>query len=112
MRFNRDTVLAILVIGSLFFVALTAFTKYLLFKDYTFLIEAACDPEEQICYTRSCEDYCPPNGLEVFTVYEISASNFDSCTDNSCASICRFEQTASLCTEIFCEPSDDVTCSE
>lgn len=110
---TRNVVLSIVVFGSLILVFLSAYARFWVFKNYTFLVEAPCDPETQICYVRSCDEYCPPNGLETYTVYEINAGNFSSCSDNSCLNVCLDSEEISSCVEIPCTPGeDDVSCSE
>ena len=79
-------------------------------KDYLFYVEAACDSTASECYSRSCEveGDCPPNNLSTYRVFELPASQFQYCTDNSCINICP--STEHSCTEISCSSQEDVAC--
>lgn len=79
-------------------------------KDYVFIVEAACDPTIEICFTRDCSnsDDCPPNELEIYKVYELDAKYFKGCADNSCAVFCR--EKANICTQVKCDQANDDTC--
>lgn len=82
--------------------------KYAYARNYSFFVEASCDPELMECYSRDCEiDYCPPRGLEVYTVFRMPAVVFDSCTNNECVNICADGHT---CTEITCSEQEDISC--
>lgn len=93
-------------------VALTSYTKYIYAKDYTFRIESTCNPEEGVCYVRDCDEYCPPNNLAVYTVYNMSASYYDQCENNSCENICHNEDTAQLCIELKCSEENGDVCTD
>ncbi len=99
------------VIVSIFFVFLTAYTKYIFAKDYSFYIEGECNPTTTTCFVRDCEEYCPPNGLDTYSAYYIDASEFSSCASNDCANICKNLETAHLCEQIACD-SNDYECTE
>jgi hypothetical protein len=105
-------ILVSFVVISLTLTYLTAYTKYIFAKEYTFYIEAPCDSETMTCFTRDCEDYCPPNGLSEYRAYTIKASVFSSCTDNSCTNICQNSETAMQCEEIVCSEEDGDSCSK
>lgn len=105
-------VLVTFVALSLVLTYLTAYTKYIFAKDYNFYIETPCDPETMTCFTRDCDDYCPPNGLSEYRSFTISASTFTSCSSNSCENICLNTNTASKCEEITCDPTAGDSCSE
>ncbi len=79
-------------------------------KDYTFYVEAQCDSSIEECYSRSCEneDDCPPNGLAEYRAFELPASQFQYCSDNSCLDICPSEEHA--CEELLCSDQEDVEC--
>lgn len=81
-------------------------------KDYTFVLEAACDPTTQTCFTRDClsdESDCPPNGLEAYKIYHVAASDFYTCSDNSCAAECA--SGAITCEEEVCSDDSEDACS-
>lgn len=107
----RGKILLLISGISVALVCLVSYTKYIYAKDYTFLVEASCDPLTQSCYVRDCEDYCPPNELESYTVFAISAADFSSCTDNSCSNVCLNPTTAEKCEEITCDIENGDDCS-
>lgn len=100
------------VILSLILVFLTAYTKYIFAKDYYFYIESPCDPSTTKCFVRDCDDYCPPNGLETYSAYNIKASTYSSCLDNSCVNICESSESEHLCTPIACDETTGDECSQ
>lgn len=103
--------LTIFVLSSLVFTFLTAYTKYIFAKDYSFYIEAPCDPSTMSCFVRDCDDYCPPNGLDTYRAYMIPASIFPACTNNSCENVCLDETTTHQCEEIQCDEEAGDSCS-
>jgi hypothetical protein len=108
-RFTK-VIFGLILLTTLSVIIYNFYTFYYL-RDYTFLVEASCDPQEQSCYIRSCteEGECPPNGLEQFRMFEINASNFDKCSDNSCANECIVGSIE--CEEIPCDEDNGDTCS-
>lgn len=117
----EDAVIAVSkkVIGLLVFticgaslVFLSAYTKYIYAKDFSFLIEATCNPEQQTCYVRDCDESCPPNQLEIYSAYEISAADYAKCTTNGCENICQNETTSNLCKEFVCDGEKGDDCTE
>ncbi len=103
-------ILVAFVTLSLVLVFATAFSKYIFAKDYFFLIETPCDSLSEWCYIRSCVDYCPPNELEVYQVYQLHASHFSDCTDNTCQNICHPDSEPTICTTIPCAATDEQMC--
>jgi len=93
------------------FVSLTAYTKYIFAKDFNFIVEVFCNQEEEVCFVRDCDEYCPPNGLETYSVFEIPAHLYSSCTSNSCENICLAEDSSYLCTRIICDNENGDVCS-
>lgn len=79
-------------------------------KDYLFYVEASCDSSTNECYSRSCdiEGDCPPDNLTTYRVFELPASQFQYCSDNSCLNICPSETYS--CEEILCSAQEDVSC--
>ena len=79
-------------------------------KDYLFFVEASCDPAVNECYVRSCDsiDDCPPNGLTTFRSFQLPASQFKYCSDNSCLNICPSDDYS--CEELFCSDQEDYSC--
>ncbi len=83
--------------------------KYLITKDYEFLVEAPCNSALSLCYVRDCDnDYCPPNGLSEYRVFSIPASRFKDCSDNSCANVCV---AGGPCTEAACSEEAGDSCA-
>jgi hypothetical protein len=78
------------------------FQKFVLAERYDFFVEAPCNPEEESCYLRDCDDYCPPNGLSSYKVWKIVARDFKRCDDDSCEAEC--ERGEIVCEAIPCDP--------
>jgi hypothetical protein len=91
-------------------VIFSAYARYIFAKDYYFLIEATCDPNIENCQIRDCDDYCPPNELDIYKTYRMSAKYFDQCEDNSCSNICQVSTTSNLCELMLCD-EDESECS-
>jgi hypothetical protein len=89
-------------------VIFNSFYKFYFQKDYEFIVEAPCDPTEQICFIRSCDDEeCPPNQLEHYRIFALNAADFEQCSNDSCLSECTVGVIE--CEEILCgESSDDI----
>ena len=84
--------------------------KFLIQKDYHFIVEAACDPSAESCYQRDCDTVeCPPNELAYYKVFTVSAADFPQCSDNSCASECA--TGAIRCEEIACDQANGDKCT-
>jgi hypothetical protein len=85
--------------------------RFLFAKNYDFLVEAPCDPAKDICFNRDCSnpDDCPPNGLSDYRMFNIKASDFGKCTDNSCLNECLSSEIS--CEEIKCGDSGGDICS-
>ena len=79
-------------------------------KNYLFFVEAACDSTMNECYTRSCDnaDDCPPNNFTTYRIFQLPASQFKNCSNNSCLNICPSE--AYSCEEILCSTQEDISC--
>ena len=88
-------------------IVLSSFARFIFAKSYIYHVEIPCDSTNEICYTRSCDDYCPPNGLGEYKVYSITASDFKYCTNNSCANICESTQK---CKKIECNSENGDSC--
>lgn len=104
---RRVVVTVVIMVIAVFFALLSSYTKYIYAHDYSFIIEAPCNPEQTTCFVRDCDDYCPPNELEIYTSYLISAGDYANCTDNSCANVCENVATAELCVPIECNPNEN-----
>ena len=80
-------------------------------KGYDFIVEAECDPSQQVCFIRDCSEgsECPPNELEQYRMFALNASDFEACANNSCINECA---TGSIqCEEIFCDESEGEVCA-
>ncbi len=103
----------LLWILSLSVVAVIASTgyKFLVLKDYNFIVEAPCDPAGEVCFTRDCSTGdCPPNELENYRIFSVPAGDFPKCADNSCLDECVSGLIP--CEETVCgdDPADE--CAE
>jgi hypothetical protein len=106
---KRTRILTSFIVISLVLVFLTAFTKFIFAKDYYFYIESECDESSEICFTRDCEEYCPPNGLDTYKAYYIPASAFPQCEDNGCNNICEGD-ASNVCEELECDAENGDVC--
>jgi len=98
-------VLVIMIVSS----ALASYARFVVAKDYYFHVEAPCDTSEgNECFTRSCDDYCPPNGLESYRVFKLPAAEYYRCIDNACSNICTTNGT--ICEEIKCSLETGDSC--
>lgn len=87
------------------------FYTFYIQKNYSFTVEASCDPSAQSCYLRDCSTgECPPNELETYRVFDLKAADFARCSDDSCLTECT--SGAIKCQEIPCGESADDSCSE
>ncbi len=91
------------------FLAVIAVNFYTLYfqKNYDFIVETACDPAAEECFARDCseEGACPPNELQYFKRYTISAKNFPMCEGEDCTSAC--ETVMGACEQMMCEPDEE-----
>lgn len=101
----------LIVLMSLVAVIFSSAYKYFILKDYIFEVEASCNPGTENCFHRDCgpTDECPPNGLEDYRVFEIKASDYKICTDQSCKNECSTGKI--VCNEIICGAGDSDQCS-
>jgi hypothetical protein len=89
---------------------IVSINKFYVHQNYDVFVEAPCDPKTQQCYTRDCSTgNCPPNNLSVYRLYKVPASVFPSCSDNSCANVCKEGSTS--CVEVPCSSQSDVDCT-
>lgn len=98
---------------SLLVVVAVCATAYLFLvkEDYAFVVEAPCDPAQNTCFTRDCSGgECPPNELEQYRVFAVSAHDFPVCADNSCLQECT--SGAIECVEYVCGESEEDECTE
>lgn len=110
--FSKGWAFVALVILAIVFPIGASFYKYYFKKNYDFLIEAKCNPLEEICFTRDCTnpDDCPPNGLSEYKVFLVKAYDFSKCKDNSCEEECNKELIQ--CVPVLCGDSPEDTCTE
>ncbi len=106
----NSKVLVCLIILLCVFPIASNFYKYFLNKNYPFLIEAPCSQENENCFVRDCSSgECPPNELEYYKQYYISAADFEKCIDDSCADECSSEEIK--CEQVVCGELPEDTCS-
>jgi hypothetical protein len=90
-----------MLLGSCVLAILVSVYIYAFRQDYTYVVEAACDPALDRCFTRDCEEEeCPPNEFSEYKLFSVPASVFPSCTDNACSNMCG--SVSSSCEEIMC----------
>ena len=109
VRHPTPWIIWILLVSVLVVLGQSLYKNYFI-KDYLFYLEAPCDTSINECYVRDCgvDGDCPPNNLEVYRVFEMLASQFKNCSDNSCLNICP--SSANFCEEILCSTQDDISC--
>lgn len=108
-----STMLQALIILTILMVIFTTWYHFYKTKHFQFIVEAPCDINTHTCYIRSCMeegDYCPPNNLQSYRVFQINASDFEKCTDNFCLDECLEGDIA--CTEIECQEDTATSCSQ
>jgi hypothetical protein len=84
---------------------------YMYSKNYQYQTEAQCNPENEKCFYRDCEnepDSCPPNNLSYYKIWEMSAADFPQCSDNSCERECSSNKIA--CEPTLCDESVGDVC--
>lgn len=109
---DKVTKILFILISALFLAAIiNDFYTFYFQKNYDFTVEASCDPAQQSCFIRNCSanSECPPNGLEVYRVFTLKASDFNKCSDDSCLVECT--SGSIRCTEISCGESAEDTCT-
>jgi hypothetical protein len=86
------------------------FYMFYLEKNYNFFVEVPCDSETNNCFVRDCSDgECPPNNLEEYRVFDIKASDFGKCEDETCFMECSLREIR--CLELMCGDSTEDICS-
>lgn len=76
------------------------FKKFVLDRDFFYVVEVPCDPQKETCLYRDCStDECPPNQLNDYKRYKISARDFSICRSESCYLECEARK-------IMCEPEE------
>lgn len=96
---NNNFFIYILLAGILI-VTLNSFYFFYLKKDYSFIVETSCDPYNEICLYRDCEnepDLCPPNQLSNYKEYTIKANDYKYCENEDCKYAC--ENNIIICVE-------------
>lgn len=85
--------------------------KFLFGLEYEFYVEAPCDPSSQTCFVRDCSEpeSCPPNELESYRAFYLSAEDFNTCRNNSCLYSCT--NGIIECQEVLCGESEGDECS-
>ena len=99
----------VLLVSVVIILGQSMYENYLM-KHYLFFVQATCDPAVNQCYSRSCDTSgdCPPNNLTTYRVFQLPASQFHNCSDNSCLNICP--SAAYACKEIPCSTQSDISC--
>lgn len=103
---EHNIFLIILLAGILISIAVS-FYSFFYKKNYDFFIETSCDPVNEVCFYRDCEnnpDLCPPNNLSYYHKYTIKARDFKYCSNEDCTEVCK--TGAIECAETKCTESD------
>jgi len=112
LKLSKGWIVSILVIIVLTLPIGASFYKFYYTRNYNYLVEAACDPKVEVCYSRDCTnlDDCPPNGFSIYKEYYVKAYDFEKCSDNSCARECA--EGSIKCTPIPCGNSEEDVCTK
>jgi hypothetical protein len=97
------------LIGASCFIAIaSSFYSFYFKKDYTFVVEVACDTNKEECFQRDCTnpDDCPPNQLSIFKRYNLRAYDFAKCENEDCANVC--ENNIIKCEKVACVKNEEV----
>lgn len=102
-------ILWVLLVSVLIILGQSVYKNYIA-KNYTFYLEAPCNPATDECYVRTCatDGDCPPNNLTTYRVFQLPAYEFKNCSNNSCLNICP--SVAYSCEEIKCSTQTDISC--
>lgn len=109
-RFVNDMLTVVSIFFFLSAIGVSFYTYYYT-KEYTYLVEASCDPLIEPCFFRDCQsepDSCPPNGLSLYKQFYVKGYEFQKCVDNSCKAEC--EQGTIFCENIPCGESEEDIC--
>ncbi len=81
----------IFVVLSVVAVIFTSFYNFYFKKNYSFMVEASCDSQKEVCFYRDCDTEdaeCPPNNLSYYKKYTINAKDFPLCENEDCTNAC------------------------
>jgi hypothetical protein len=110
VNISDKTLLTIISVFTLVAICSTAYI-FLVQKEYDFVIESPCDPSTDTCFYRDCTvEECPPNGLEYYRIFSLSARDFATCADSSCLPECSTGAVA--CVETLCGESEEDVCAQ
>lgn len=88
---KHNIFLNILFFGVIVSIAVSFYNFYYK-KNYDFYVETQCNPDEEICFYRDCEndpDICPPNNFTYYNQYIIKAKDFKFCDNEDCGRVCK-----------------------
>lgn len=110
IEMSTKVLLSIITLSVIVTILVTGY-KFLWEKDYNFVVEASCNPEVNNCFYRDCsiEGDCPPNNFSNYRIYEIHASEFSKCSNNSCEREC--ESGVINCSERLCSVENGDECT-
>lgn len=108
---KKNWFLWIVVILCLAVIAVS-FYQFFFKKNYEFIVEIACDPKVEECFTRDCSepDLCPLNNLTEFKRYSLNANDFKSCENEDCAKACTEGQIECVQLECVEDPESGEYC--
>lgn len=100
-----------LLLLSIVAVIFSTVQQFLVQKNYNFTLEAECDMAERSCFVRDCSSgECPPNELETYRIFEVTASDFNSCSQSDCLDECM--SGVIQCIEVKCDSDAGDICTE
>ncbi len=78
-------------------------------KNYPYLVEVSCNPGKEECIQRDCSnaDDCPPNQLQFYKEFTLSAKDFLQC-EGTCEEFCA--QNPESCRQTDCSSDALNTC--
>jgi hypothetical protein len=108
MDLTNKIFLSVISLSVLVVLCMAAY-KFFWLGNYNFIVEAECDPSSKNCFYRDCSlEECPPNGIESYSMFKVSAADFSMCTDDSCLSECVAGTVS--CQEISCDETSGDIC--
>ncbi len=98
-----------IICASVIVVIFIAAIKFLVIKEFYFIVETECNEGARTCFHRDCSiNECPPNGLENYRIFKIAAHDYSQCNDQSCLFECG---SLINCEEVLCDVADGDECS-
>lgn len=111
MQKIKEEGLFIIVTCLIISVLIAAYYIFYIKEEYAMTVEAPCDSSLQSCFIRDCTnpDDCPANGLTEYRIFDVKASDFETCADGSCLNECITGTI--ICEEETCGDNTEDTCT-